>query len=132
MRRKVAFEIKSTKKIFSDPQFGLQNLISCIFHRINQIHLIAEAVFLLNFIKKNGGLVVDEYKRFVKEKHKSGSAKILEIEGHTLTYSNYQTTLQTLRSAGLLEKRQGQYKLSRNFSRYLNAAMECWNSFFES
>jgi hypothetical protein len=89
-------------------------------------------VFLLNFIKKNGGLYVDDYKKYVKSKHKSGSAKTLEIEEHTLTYSNYQTTLQTLRSAGLLEKRQGQYKLSRNFSRYLNTAMECWNSFFES
>lgn len=132
LRRKVTFEIKGESKIFSDPQYALHNLIGCVFNRLNQIHLIEDSVFLLNFIKKNGGLYADEYKKYVKSKHKSGSVKALEIEGHTLTYSNFQTILQNLRSAGLLEKRQGQYKLSRNFSRYLNSAMECWNSFFES
>lgn len=100
------------------PAVRLRNLIGCIFHRLNQIHLIDDAVFLLNFIKKNGGLPEDAYKKYVKERHESGSAKLLEIEGKTFTWSNYETVLQTLRSASLLEKREGVYKLSRNLSRY--------------
>jgi hypothetical protein len=132
VRRKVSFEIKAEHKIFSDPQYGLRNLIGCLFNRINQIHLLDDAVFLLNFIKKNGGLPANAYKRYIKDKHKSGSAKSLEIEGRIFTWSNFETILQNLRSAGLLDKRQGVYKLSRNFSRYLNTAAETWNSFFES
>jgi len=132
LRRKVHFEIKAEHKIFNDPQYGLYNLLSCIFSRVEQIHLIEDAIFTLNYIKKNGGLPANAYKKYVKEKCRSGSVKTLEIGGRQCPWCRYQKILQTLRSAGLLEKRQGVYKVSRNFSRYLNTAAETWNSFFES
>lgn len=131
-RRKVSFEIKRNPKIFEDRQHGFENLISCIFHDLRQIHLIDKAVFFLNIVKRNSGWNEDDYKKYVSERYANGAVKTLTINGKEYSYSNYETILQTLRSVGMLRKTRGVYRLSGDFSSYLLSAQQAWISFLTS
>lgn len=115
--RKATLEIKprQTERL-NDPRFGLQNLLECLFHESRSIHLVHVAEKILLYVKNNSGLEAKDWRKF------------LELNPD-LTYSNYQSALQKLRSIGLLRREHGRYRLSPDFSTFLNNASSCWTRF---
>lgn len=101
-----------------DPRDGFRNLLECVFHESRNMHLIPVAEKLLLDIKKEG-LLESEWKTYLKN-------------NPSLTYSNYQSALQRLRSVGMLRKERGVYRLSHDFSTFLNTASGCWTRFLAS
>lgn len=119
MKRKGTLEIKPRQQArLEDPRFGFRNLLECVFHESRNIHLVPIAEKLLAHIKEEG-LLESEWKAYL-EKNPS------------VTYSNYQSTLRKLRSVGMLRKERGIYRLSHDFSTFLNNASGCWTRFLAS
>ena len=132
-RKKVTMEIKGNPKLFDDRQYGFRNLIECVFHDIRQVHLIDSAITFVNLVKANGGWKEDDYKKYAVEYYENGNVKALDLgDGREISYMNYQTILQTLRSCGMLRRVSGVYKLSGDFGTYLNSAQQCWIEFLTS
>ena len=96
--RKATLEVKprQTDKL-NDPRYGLQNLLELIFHDSASIHLVQKAEKILLYIRAKGSLHASHWKEFLQE-------------NPTMTYSNYQSALQKLRSSGLL-RRQHNWKI---------------------
>jgi len=115
--RRATLEVKprQTERL-NDPRFGLQNLLACMFHESRSVHLVHVAERILLHVKSNGGLEAGGWRRF------------LELNPD-LTYSNYQSALQKLRSIGILRREHGRYWLSPDFSTFLNTASSCWTRF---
>ena len=115
--RKATLEVKprQTERL-NDPRFGLQNLLECVFHESRSLHLVHVAERILLHVKSNAGLEAGDWRKF------------LELN-QGLTYSNYQSALQKLRSIGLLRRQHGRYRLSPDFSTFLNNASGCWTRF---
>lgn len=119
MARKGTLEIKPRQyNKFDDPRFGFRNLLECIFHESRNLHLISIAEQLLVHIK-NEGLIDSEWKIYLEK-------------NADITYSNYQSSLQKLRRVGLVRKERGVYRLSHDFSTFLNRASDCWTRFLAS
>jgi len=119
MTKKGTFEIKPRRQLrLEDPRFGFRNLLECIFHESRNMHLIPTAEKLLAHIKDNG-LPESEWKTYLER-------------NPSVTYSNYQSTLRKLRSIGMLRKERGVYRLSHDFSVFLNTASGCWTRFLAS
>jgi hypothetical protein len=115
--RKGTLEVKprQTERL-NDPRFGLHNLLECVFHESRNLHLAHVAERILLHVKSNGGLEAGDWRKF------------LELN-RDLTYSNYQSALQKLRSIGLLRREHGRYRLGPDFSTFLNNASSCWTRF---
>ena len=119
MTRKGTLELKPRQQAkLDDPRFGFVNLLECIFHESRNIHLISIAESLLIHIKTNG-LLESDWKSYLEN-------------NPSVTYSNYQSTLGKLRSIGMVRKERGVYRLSHDFSTYLNTASGCWTRFLVS
>lgn len=119
MKRKGTLEIKPRQQArLEDPRFGFRNLLECVFHESRNMHLIPIAEKLLAHIKDEG-LLESEWKAYLEN-------------NPSVTYSNYQSTLRKLRSVGMLRKERGVYRLSHDFSTFLNTASGCWTRFLAS
>ena len=115
-----------TTNIFKDPQFALQNLLSCLFHSTQQEHLVDLALNLLQYVKENRGIQTNDF-------WKKGDQNPKEIGGMTYSFSNYQTLIRHLRQAGMLQgKKGGLLQLSNKFTYYLDLASDCWRAFYRS
>jgi len=119
MTGKGTLEMKPRQQAkLEDPRFGFRNLLECIFHESRSIHLIPMAEKLLTLIK-DGGLPESEWRVYLED-------------NPSITYSNYQSTLRKLRRVGMLRKEKGVYRLSHDFSTFLNTASGCWTRFLAS
>ena len=119
MTRKGTLHIRTRQQArFEDPRLGFRNLLECVFHESRNMHLIPTAEKLLAHIKAKG-LLESEWKVYLEN-------------NPSVTYSNYQSTLRKLRSVGMLRKEKGVYRISHDFSTYLNTASGCWTRFLAS
>lgn len=119
MAKKGTLEVKARQQArFEDPRFGFRNLLECIFHESRNAHLIPIAENLLVHIR-NKGLIESDWREYLKD-------------NPSITYSNYQSTLRKLRGVGMLRKERGVYRVSHDFSTFLNTASGCWTRFLAS
>jgi hypothetical protein len=119
MAKKGTLEIKPRQQArLEDPRFGFINLLECVFHEARNMHLIPIAEKLLVHIKEKG-LLDSDWKTYLED-------------NPSITYSNYQSVLRKLRSVGMLRKERGVYRLSHDFSTFLNTASGCWTRFLVS
>lgn len=115
-----------TTNIFDEPDFGLKNLIECIFHHRLQEDLTDKAVNLLEYVKRNGKVKTTDFWR-------EGDQTPKVIGGTEYTYSNFQTIKLHLLNCGMFERKKGDvFVLSRKFSFFLDHASDCWRRFFRS
>ena len=116
MKKKGTLEIKPRQQSkLLDPLFGFRNLLTFIFHDARNQHLIPLAEELLVHIKTQR-LSASDWKQYL-------------VTHPSVTYSNYQSTLRKLRSVGMLRKSKGIYRLSHDFTTFLNTASGCWTRF---
>lgn len=119
MTKKGVLEVKPRQQArLEDPQFGFRNLLECIFHESRNRHLIPIAEKLLLHIK-NEKLLESDWEEYL-------------IKNPFVTYSNYQSALGKLKSIGMIRKEKGVYRLSHDFSTFLNTASGCWTRFLAS
>lgn len=116
MTKKGTLEIKPRQQSqLLDPRFGFRNLLALVFHDARNRHLVPLAEALLIHIKTQG-LSASDWNQY--------------LDAHpSVTYSNYQSTLRKLRSVGMLRKSKGVYRLSHDFTTFLNTASGCWTRF---
>lgn len=109
--------------LFEETTWGFKNLIECVFHEKSQEHLIEKAMNLLYYIKEHGYVKTTDFWKgdFDSEK---------KIGSETYSYTQFQTILRHLRSAGMVYgKKKGKFRLSGRFSTFLSYASKCWDRF---
>lgn len=83
--------------------------------------------------RANGGWAANDYKKYAVEHYPNGNVKTLDLgDDRIITCLHYQNILQTLRSAGMLRRSQGIYKVSGEFSTYLSSVQQAWIAFLTS
>jgi len=146
---KTVVSFKKTEKYKSD----LEKLLSYIFHETRNSHLVEPAFKLLKLIKEKGGWHSNQWRQYIDKKAMEVKAKevnplitgraktkgrrkpepfktiMLNIGGCVCSYTNLETILGTLRSARMLKKEGGVYKLDKEFSNFLDVISECWVDF---
>jgi hypothetical protein len=124
MAKTTTIEISASSNIFKNPERGFHHLMKCIFHT-RASHLVDLAENLVRYIRDNGKLHESEYrKHIILQKPLK-----LEFNNYIYTYANYQRILRKLLAVGMIERERGYYKLSTEFSRWLNEAARTWGDF---
>jgi hypothetical protein len=89
---------------------GLRGLLRCIFWR--NLALVDLAERLLKELKERREIPASEWRRLMKK--------------YGVTQSNYSSCLQRLKGAGMIRRESGFYRLSNDFSNWMDESRKIW------